>query len=86
MVFLLYNDFSSKFNKKNLDYYHTPTYYYQVQHTEEFGIEEYIEHSIQKHYKKWADQMEYILRHNIDTNQFKFKLGEVEEVEFEIEE
>ena len=66
----------------------------KVQHTKEFKIEEYIEwcedQSIvpsQRHYKKWAiEQMEDILRDNIDTNQFKFKLGEVEEVEFEIEE
>ena len=66
----------------------------KFQYTEKFYIEEYIEwcedYSItpsQKHYKKWAiEQMEDILRDNIDTNQFKFKLGEVEEVEFEIEE
>ena len=66
----------------------------KFQHTEEFEIEEYIEwcedYSItpsQKHYKKWTiEQMEDILSDNIDTDQFKFKLGEVEEVEFEIEE
>ena len=63
----------------------------KFQHTEEFGIEEYIEwcedYSItpsQKHFKKWAiDQMEYILRDNIDTNQFKLNLGKSVEVEYE---
>ena len=63
----------------------------KFQHTEEFEIEEYIEwcedYSItpsQKHFKKWAiDQMAYILRDNIDTNQFKLNLGKSVEVEYE---
>jgi len=63
----------------------------KFQYTEKFYIEEYIEwcedYSItpsQKHFKKWAiDQMEYILRDNIDTNQFKLNLGKSVEVEYE---
>ena len=61
----------------------------KFQYTEKFDIEEYIEwcedYSItpsQKHFKKWAiDQMEYILRDNIDTNQFKLNLGKSVEKE-----
>ena len=60
----------------------------KFQYTEKFDIEEYIEwcedYSItpsQKHFKKWAiDQMEYILRDNIDTNQFKLNLGKSVEI------
>ena len=61
----------------------------KFQYTKEFEIEDYIEwcedYSItpsQKHFKKWAiDQMAYILRDNIDTNQFKLNLGKSVEKE-----